>query len=144
MPRGACLCGAVSFEVRGELPPPDGCHCSQCRKSSGHYFASTDVPRDALTVRGAEHLTWYQSSEKVRRGFCSVCGSSLFWDPVHRDWTAVAMGAFEVPTGARMNKHIFVHEQGDYYELSDGLPRFGPNAESEWLPGTDSNHRPTG
>ncbi|HEX8449593.1 MAG TPA: GFA family protein, partial [Allosphingosinicella sp.] len=95
MPRGACLCGAVSFEVKGDLPPPDACHCTACRKSSGHYFASTDIPRETLTIRGAEHVTWYASSEKARRGFCSICGASLFWDPLHRDWTAVAMGAFE-------------------------------------------------
>lgn len=135
MPRGACLCGAVSFEVKGELPPPDACHCSKCRKSSGHYFASTDVPGDALTINGAENVTWYQSSEKVRRGFCSTCGSPLFWDPLHRDWTAVAMGAFESPTGTHLDKHIFVHEAGDYYEISDGLPRYGPSPDSEWLPG---------
>ncbi|HLL29957.1 MAG TPA: GFA family protein [Allosphingosinicella sp.] len=138
MPRGACLCGAVSFEVKGDLPPPDACHCSQCRKSSGHYFASTDIPTERLTLRGAEHVTWYRSSEKVRRGFCSVCGSPLFWDPLHRDWTAIAMGAFEAPTGTRLDKHIFVHEAGDYYEIADGLKRYGPSPDSEWLPGTES------
>lgn len=136
MARGACLCGAVSFEVKGELPTPDACHCTQCRKSSGHYFASTDVPGDSLTVDGAEHVTWFRSSETVRRGFCSICGSALFWDPLHRDWTAVAMGAFEAPTGTRLGKHIFVHEAGDYYEISDGLPRHGATPDGEWLPGT--------
>jgi hypothetical protein len=123
MPRGACLCGAVSFEVKGDLPPPDACHCRPCRKSSGHYFASTDVAGDALTVHGADRVTWYRSSETVRRGFCSICGSPLFWDPLHRDWTAVAMGAFEAPTGTRLDKHIFTADKGDYYEIGDGLPQ---------------------
>lgn len=123
MPTGSCLCGAVSFEVAGALPPPDACHCTQCRKHSGHYFASTDVPRAALTIRGEEHLSWFPSSEKVRRGFCSVCGSSLFWDPIHRDWTAVAMGAFDPPTGTRLAKHIFTGDKGDYYEIADSLPQ---------------------
>lgn len=54
---GSCLCGAVSFEVGGELPEPDACHCRMCRKQSGHFFASTDVPRAALTVRGEDRLT---------------------------------------------------------------------------------------
>lgn len=94
MHKGSCLCGAVTFEVEGELSAPDACHCSKCRKHSGHYFASTDVPKDRLTVHGAENVRWYQSSEKVRRGFCATCGSSLFWDPPQRDWIAVAMGAF--------------------------------------------------
>ena len=30
MHTGSCLCGAVTFEVDGELPGPDGCHCTQC------------------------------------------------------------------------------------------------------------------
>ena len=123
MPNGSCLCGAVSFEVAGALPPPDACHCSQCRRQSGHFWASTDVPRDALTIRGGEHLSWFRSSSRVRRGFCSICGSVLFWDPLERDVIAVAMGAFDPPTGTRLAKHIFTADKGDYYEIADGLPR---------------------
>jgi len=123
MHKGSCLCGAVSFEVAGALPAPDACHCSQCRKQSGHFFASTDVARTALTIHGADNLTWFNSSEKVRRGFCSRCGSSLFWDPIRRDWIGVAMGAFDKPTGTRLGKHIFVAEKGDYYDIVDGLPQ---------------------
>ena len=69
MPKGSCLCGAVSFEVAGALAPPDACHCSQCRKQTGHYWASTDVARTALSVQGEDNVTWFRSSEKVRRGF---------------------------------------------------------------------------
>jgi hypothetical protein len=123
MHRGSCLCGAVTFEVAGALAPPDACHCLQCRKHSGHFFASTDVPRAALTLRGEEHVTWYRSSEKVRRGFCSTCGSSLFFDPPKKDWIGIAMGAFDAPTDTQLAIHIFVAEKGDYYELADGLPQ---------------------
>ena len=123
MHRGSCLCGAVSFEVAGELHPPDACHCSQCRKQSGHFWASTDVPRAALTLHGAEHLTWFASSEKVRRGFCSTCGAALFWDPIKADRIAIAMGAFDQPTGTKLRMHIFVADKGDYYDIADGLPQ---------------------
>ena len=123
MHRGSCQCGAISFEVAGDLPPPDACHCSKCRKQSGHFFASTDVKRSALTVRGSDKLTWYQSSEKARRGFCSICGSALFWDPINRDWIGIAMGAFDKPTGTRLKMHIFVADKGDYYDIEDGVPQ---------------------
>jgi hypothetical protein len=123
MHKGSCLCGAVSFEVAGTLPPPDACHCTQCRKQSGHYFVSTDVPRADLTVHGAENVTWFRSSEKVRRGFCSTCGSSLFWDPIQKDTIAIAMGAFDRPTGTKLGMHVFVSEKGDYYDILDGLPQ---------------------
>jgi hypothetical protein len=59
----------------------------------------------------------------VRRGFCRTCGSSLFWDPPHKDWIGVAMGAFDPPTDTKLRIHIFVSEKGDYYEIADGLPQ---------------------
>lgn len=120
---GSCLCGSVSFTISGELGPPDACHCAQCRKHSGHFFASTNVPRTNLALKGGENVSWYQSSAKVRRGFCSRCGSSLFWDPSDYDWIAIAMGAFDTPTATRLYKHIFVMEKGDYYEITDDLPQ---------------------
>ena len=123
MHKGSCLCGAVSFEVAGSLSPPDGCHCLQCRKQSGHFWVSTDVPRSALTIHGEDKLSWFRSSEKVRRGFCSICGSSLFWDAIKKDIVGVAMGAFDQPTETRMAIHIFVAEKGDYYDITDGLPQ---------------------
>lgn len=123
MHEGSCACGAVRFQVTGPLPGPDACHCTKCRKASGHYFASTDVPKSALTVQGGEHVTWYASSEKVRRGFCSTCGSQLFWDPVFKDFIGIAMGALDGPTETQLRIHIFVADKGDYYAIADGLPQ---------------------
>lgn len=126
MMKGTCLCGAVSFAVEGELEhAPEACHCSQCRKQSGHVWAGVNVRRTALTLRGAEKVTWYQSSEKVKRGFCSVCGSSLFWNPTIEgyEWIGIAMGLFDSPTGTRLAKHTFVRDKGDYYDIDDGLPQ---------------------
>ena len=123
MHTGSCLCGAVKFQVEGELRPPDGCHCIQCRKTSGHYWASTDVPRKALKVEGEFNVAWYRSSENVQRGFCSTCGASLFWDPIHKDFIGVAMGAFDAPTNTKLAIHIYVADKGDYYDIKDGLPQ---------------------
>lgn len=101
---GSCLCGKVTFTVTGDLPALNACHCTACRKQSGHYEVSVDVARTALTVSGEENVKWYQSSQKVRRGFCESCGSTLFWDPVFQDWTAVAMGAFDTPTHTQLER----------------------------------------
>jgi hypothetical protein len=116
----------VSLEVEGELKhAPEACHCSQCRKQSGHFLAAVNVRRTALTVHGEDNVTWYRSSEKVRRGFCAVCGSTLFWSPTIEgyEFIAVAMGIFEGPTGTRLAKHTFVGDKGDYYNIDDGLPQ---------------------
>jgi hypothetical protein len=113
----------VSFEVADKLSPPDACHCSQCRKQSGHFWASTNVKRSDFTLRGDENVTWYKSSEKVRRGFCATCGSFLFWDPVEHDYIAIGMGSLEAPTGTVLEKHIFTSRKGDYYQIADDLPQ---------------------
>lgn len=126
MHKGSCLCGAVRFEVAGNLGPVEACHCLQCRKWTGHFLASTEVSRSALTIRGKENISWHHSSEKVRRGSCAQCGSPMFFDPTDQkkhDWVGVAMGAFDKPTGTGMALHIFVAEKGDYYEIEDGLPQ---------------------
>jgi hypothetical protein len=52
-----------------------------------------------------------------------VCGSALFWEPAGHDFVAVGMGAFDKPTGVHLEKHIFVADKGDYYEIADGLPQ---------------------
>lgn len=123
MRSGSCLCGAVTFEVSGDLPGADACHCSQCRKQSGHYFAATQVPTSALTVHGEQHLRWFHASSQARRGFCSNCGSTLFWDPLDRDSIAIAMGAFDGSTGTVLARHVYVADKGDYYAIDDDLPR---------------------
>jgi len=49
---------------------------------------------------------------------------TLFWDPLSRDWLAIAMGAFDTPTQTRLTEHIFVAEKGDYYDIADGVTQF--------------------
>ena len=127
MMNGSCLCGAVRFEIEGPIEHrPEACHCTQCRKQTGHFLVAVNVRRKALTVNGADKVAWYRSSEEVQRGFCSVCGSTLFWNPTIKgyEFTAIALGAFDSPTGMRIAKHTFVGDKGDYYEIAGDLPRY--------------------
>lgn len=122
--RGSCLCGAIRFAASGPLRGVVYCHCSQCRKQSGHYYAATNVADDDLTVEGSEKITWYEASASAKRGFCSICGSVLFWKHNDLSETSVMAGAFEKPSGLKGEVHIFVADKGDYYEIADGLPQF--------------------
>ena len=127
---GSCLCGAVKLQIEEPLEhAPEACHCAQCRKHTGTFWTGVNVRRTLLQVQGAEHILWYRSSEKVRRGSCSVCGSTLFWDPVIEgyEWTAVALGCIDTPLSLKVAKHTFVADKGGYYEILDGAPqRPGP------------------
>lgn len=117
---GACLCGAVRYRVAGRLRPVIACHCTQCRKTSGHHVAATSAPRGSVTVEG--EVRWYQSSDIARRGFCPICGSNLFWDGPGTHLSIMA-GTFDGDPGVRLAGHIFCADKGAYYEIGDGLPR---------------------
>lgn len=89
-----------------------------------HYLVSTDIPLEILAVEGMEFITWFDSSEKMRRRFCTKCVNTLFFDPItETDWTYVAIGGFIQPTDVKTHVHIYVSQKGDYYEIIDGLPQ---------------------
>jgi hypothetical protein len=76
---GGCHCGGVRYRATGVDPRVTECHCSQCRRQSGHRFATTGGKTSGMEIEGADQVTWYQASPAAERGFCSVCGSTLFW-----------------------------------------------------------------
>lgn len=121
--QGSCLCGVVRFRTRGALRGVVYCHCTQCRKQSGHHYASTNVADDRLTIEGADNIAWFESSDDAKRGFCKTFGSVMFWKHRKLDYTSINAGAFDKPSGMKGEMHIFVADKGDYYEIADGLPQ---------------------
>lgn len=77
---GGCQCGAVRFRVEGELTRPSVCHCRMCQKAMGGPFGAfaTAQPEDFAWTRGAPRH--FQSSNRVRRGFCGDCGTPLTFE----------------------------------------------------------------
>ena len=121
---GHCLCGAVRFRTVGPLREVIACHCSQCRRQTGHHYAATNVRDDALSIEGGENVNWYRASDAAGRGFCRTCGSALFWKGDGTDYTSIMAGAFDQPTGLKMGIHIFCADKGDYYEIADDAPQY--------------------
>lgn len=119
---GRCLCGHVRFRITGKLRDAVACHCTQCRKTSGHHAAFSACRKDDLILENSDTLRWYESSPGVRRGFCSRCGASLLWEDSSRDYIAVAAGSLDKPTGIRLTKHIYVADKGDYYRIEGYAP----------------------
>ena len=122
--KGHCLCGAVSYEVSGELRPIMYCHCEQCRRTSGHFVAATACRPEQLKIDGEENIKWFRASDTAERGFCHHCGSNLFWRPEHGEHWSIWAGSINRPTGLKVSRHIYTHMKSDYYEIDDGLPQF--------------------
>ena len=121
---GSCLCGAVRYAVAGPLRPVSYCHCSQCRRTSGHYVAATACNTEHLQMQNDEGLHWYRSSPDAERGFCSQCGSSLFWRSGRGQEISIMAGTLDTPTGLEAEEHIFAADASDYSRLDDELPHF--------------------
>lgn len=127
MKTGSCLCGGVSFEIRGPLRPTIACHCTQCRKQTGNYMSATSCADGDLVFIRKDGLKWFRSSAEATRGFCQDCGSVLFWKREASDTTSLAAGSIDGPSGAPLEGHIFCKDAGDYYEIAGGSYR-----KDEW------------
>jgi hypothetical protein len=131
---GACLCGAIRYEI--DLPTLGSvhCHCTMCRRWNGAgYTTWCAIEKDRLRIlSGKERLHRYQSSDHAGRFFCSVCGSSLFGDSSRTpDTMYIVMGPLageidEAPMG-----HQCIESKAAYIAIGDDLPQWEGAGELE-------------
>ncbi|MGI9602050.1 MAG: GFA family protein [Acidimicrobiales bacterium] len=116
MASGGCHCGGVRYRVDGDLRPVIDCHCEPCRRITGHHMAASACASTAIVLETGDTLTWYRSAPTTRYGFCSTCGSTLFWrvddDPGH---VSIAAGTIDQPSGLETVSAQFLAEHGDYH-----------------------------
>jgi hypothetical protein len=77
---GACHCGAVKFEFRGQLSRATTCTCSICSRIGAVWHATDDA---RLVVRdGEDALSVYQfGTMTAKHYFCRHCGVHPFSRP---------------------------------------------------------------
>ncbi len=117
--KGSCMCKAVRYEVHGPLRDIVACHCTECRKASGHFTAATAVRPEHLNIVEDRGLRWFRSSDIAERGFCHLCGSTLFWKPGSGDRVSIYAGSIDTKHDLKVVAHIFIEEKGSYYEIGD-------------------------
>ena len=133
-----CLCGEVS--VQASLPSKwvAHCHCNLCRRAHGAAFV-TWVGMEAtrcVTSDTHGHLCWYASSPGAERGFCSRCGSMLFFRSER--WPGelhIALGHFTAPVDRAPQVHAYWQDHVAWANVdpNDGLPRSTPEADASAL-----------
>ena len=76
---GGCQCGALRFCFYSAPVDPHIRHCRMCQKALGAPFgAFCFIPcADVQWTRGEPSI--FRSSEAAERGFCSQCGTPLFF-----------------------------------------------------------------
>lgn len=120
---GNCLCGAVQFAAEGVETGHHACHCGMCRRwSGGAPFFTADVR--ALRFTADEALGRYASSEWAERGFCTRCGTTLYYFFKPAGTYAVSVGAFADPTVFELVREICVDRKPPGYALAGDHPRW--------------------
>ena len=123
--RGQCLCSAVKFEVDVPERTYSICHCGMCRRWSGGPLMSVHCPEPRTEWLNDEGLTWYQGTPWAQRGFCSNCGSSLFWRLAQEPegMLIVSVDALEDDGDFTLDRHIYSDARPERYDFADACPR---------------------
>ena len=121
---GGCLCGAIKFQIYGQMRQIINCHCGQCRRTHGHYAAYSSVEKSKFKFIRDTGLKWFRSSDKAKRGFCQECGASLFYERIGEKNISIAAGMLDSTEGLETISHIFMNDKPDYYLIQDKLPKY--------------------
>lgn len=119
---GKCLCESMTYRITGPARPVVNCHCSRCRRHTGHFMAATAANVEDVEIVG-DTLTWYDATDQVQYGFCGHCGSTLFWRSSRRpDLMSIAAGTLTPPTGLETVAAIYSDFGSDYHRYDDTIP----------------------
>jgi hypothetical protein len=125
--RGACLCGAVQYEITLPTSTCAHCHCTMCqRANSAGYVTWVILPSTQLRmISGLDKLTRYQSSDHAARKFCSVCGSHLFGESTRTPGLAyLFLANLQGEIDRAPEFHSSFSARAPWIEVpEDGLPR---------------------
>lgn len=129
---GRCLCGAIEYEINGELGTIVNCHCSKCRRWHGAAFRTRAAveAKKFKWLKGEEYLSKYESDSLTIKTFCSICGSNLMsYFKDNADYIGLPIGGLDQDPGKGPEMNIFVNSKAPWYHITDGLPEY-----DEWPP----------
>ena len=117
---GHCVCGAVNIIIKEYGNFVYTCHCDDCRRMNSGPVLSVDPgsKENVVFALGKEKITIYQD-EEVERGFCSVCGTTLFWhNPADNHYCMNAELFDEIIKNASFEAELFYDMKPGYYAFA--------------------------
>ena len=112
--KARCLCGATQFEVQLRNHEVAACHCSMCRRQTSGPLMAIDI--EEIHFVDQQYLSVFNSSEWAERGFCSVCGTFIFWRTKDHSFANINVFTLEeLPDDLDFNLEIYVDHQPAFY-----------------------------
>ena len=125
---GSCLCGAVEYQITGNMEIFQYCHCSRCRKFTGSAHASNLFvsPEQFTWLKGEELVVNFlpEETKYFATAFCKKCGSSLPWKSKGSEVIIVPAGTLDKSPGIEPIQNIFFESRAEWYKPSNLLPEY--------------------
>jgi hypothetical protein len=141
---GGCQCGAVRYHATEMLDNSHLCHCRMCQKAVGNIFAAlVAAPRQALTWTRGEPAS-FMSSDHVKRGFCSRCGTPLYYDDVTGDRVNLTIGSLDHPEKFPPLRQMGAEARVPWFAGIDDLDdagETGAGGEKDWAAAIKRSNR---
>ena len=135
--RGSCLCGAIHITVVNMPGTVGACHCGMCRKWGGGPFMEVDCGSN-VSFEGAENISVFDSSDWADRGFCSKCGSHLFYRIRESQQYMMPVGLFDNDKSFVFDRQVFVDEKPSFYSFANETDDMtGPELFAKFAPDVD-------
>lgn len=120
---GACLCGTVTVVAAEASNEVGACHCSMCRGWSGGPFVEVDCGTSA-EFSNEDAITVFNSSDWAERGFCSKCGTHLFYRIKETGQTIIPVGIFPADETLQFTRQVFIDKKPHYYSFAEKTEDF--------------------
>lgn len=118
----SCLCGGVSMHIAEASTEVGACHCSMCRQWGGGPMMTTDCGTN-VSIQGEENISIFDSSDWAERGFCTHCGSHLFF-------RLKATQQYFVPVGLLSSMDELVFDHQIYIDNKPAFYHFAENTKN--------------
>lgn len=123
---GSCLCGVVSFEVKGEFDSFYLCHCQHCQKDTGSAHAANLFSQSAKLVwqSGADAvISFTLPGTDHNKTFCKLCGSALP-STQFQNLLVVPAGCLDTEISIAPTAHIFLSSKATWERVLGSVPEF--------------------
>lgn len=114
----SCLCGDVKITATNINPKYTVCHCETCRTWGGGPLFAVQCGTD-VQFEGTKSLKEYDSSDWATRGFCSNCGTHLFYRLKKTGEYNMPVGLFPAIESLEMTMQYFSDKRPDNYCFSN-------------------------
>jgi len=136
MRTGHCLCGAVSYAVRGAPVVVAHCHCDDCQRLTGAgHSTGAMYAAGALSLNGrtSEFKLTSDAGNEVTRVFCPSCGSPILGrNTGMQGYVTLSLGTMDDSNGLEPEVVVFSRNRKSWDVMDESLQRF--EGQPGWSP----------